>query len=224
MQDRRYEQLGAATGIVWIGLVVAGALAVIPGPPDVDAAAEDWANYFADNRSAIQVGNALIAVGVFFYVWFLGSLRSSLRAAEGGTGRLSNLAFGAGIASTGFILIALTAAFTAALRPEETSPELLRTLNDVGVVAGGASAGTYAALFLATAIVALRFGALSRRIGWIVGVCGGLQFLALGDAVTDSGVFSVDGVGGIVPLIALIVAILATSVGLVREPEGTRRT
>lgn len=220
MTERRYAQLGAATGIVWVILLVLGVLVVIPAPPEVSDTPDAWARYFVDDRSAIQFGNALIAIGVFFYVWFLGSLRSHLRAAEGGTGRLSSVAFGAGIASTGFIFIALTAAFTAALRPDEISPELVRTLNDVGVVAGGATAGAYAALLIATGFVALRFGALSPRIGWLSCVCGLLQFVAIGLATTDSGGFSIDEAGGVVPLIAFIVAILAISIRLVREPEG----
>jgi hypothetical protein len=217
MEDRRYEQLGAAAGIVWVLLVVLGALVVIPAPPEVVDTPEAWAQYFVDHRGAIQLGNALIAVGVLFYVWFLGSLRSCLRSAEGGTGRLSSIAFGAGIASTGFVFIALTAAFTAALRPDEISPELVRTLNDVGVVAGAATAGAYAALLFATALVAHRFGALSPRIAWVCGICGLLQFVALGLAFDDSGAFSIDEAGGAVPLIAFIVAIVAISMRMIRD-------
>lgn len=219
MNERRHAQLGAATGIAWVALLVLSLAVVIPAPPEVKDVPEAWARYFIDHRGAIQLGNALIAVGALFYLWFLGSLRSHLRAAEGGTGRLSDVAFGAGVASTGFIFIALTAAFTAALRPDEISPELVRTLNDVGVVAGGATAGAYAALLLATGLIALRFGALSRRIGWLCIVCGLLQFVAIG-LVTDSGGFSIDEAGGVVPLIAFAVAILSISISLVREPEG----
>jgi hypothetical protein len=220
LEDRRHAQLGAATGILWALLVVLGALVVIPAPPEVKDAPEAWAQYFVDHRGAIQFGNALIAVGVFFYIWFLGSLRSYLRAAEGGAGRLSNIAFGAGIASTGFVFIALAAAFTAALRPDEISPELVRTLNDVGVVAGGATVGAYAALFFATALVAHRFGALTPRIAWVSAICGLLQFVALGMAVNDSGAFSIDEAGGVVPLIAFIVAILAISIRMIRDAAG----
>jgi hypothetical protein len=223
MNDRRYARFGAATGIAWVILIVLGALVVIPPPPEVNDAPDAWARYFVDHRGAIQFGNALIATGVFFYVWFLGSLRSHLRAFEGGGGPLSSVAFGAGIASTGFVFIAVTAAFTAALRPDEISPELVRTLNDVGVVAGGSSAGAFAALLLATGLVALRFEALSARTGWVCCACGLIQFVALGLAVTDSGAFSIDEAGGVVPLVAFIVAILAICISLLREPEHTAR-
>jgi hypothetical protein len=220
MEGRRYAQMGAATGIIWVLLVALGALVVVPAPPEVKDAPEVWAQYFVEHRGAIQFGNALIAVGVFFYVWFLGSLRSYLRSAEGGAGRLSNIAFGAGIASTGFVFIALTAAFTAALRPDEISPELVRTLNDVGVVAGAATAGAYAALLVATGLVAHRFGALSPRIAWVCGICGLLQFVALGLAADDSGAFSIDEAGGAVPLIAFFVATMAISLRMIRDAAG----
>lgn len=224
METDRYARYGAAAGIVWVALLIIGFFIVFPNPPDFDAPAGDWSRYYIDNRSDIQVGNSILVVGLFFYVWWLGSLRSGLRAAEGGTGRLSNIAFGAGVGSLGFGLIAISAGYAAALRPELTAPQLTRSLNDLGVVAGGAAAGIFAALFIATAVAALRFGGLPAWVGWVSAVCGVAQFLAIGTAVTDSGAFSFDGfLGGFLPVITFVVGILAISIALVREPGPAAR-
>jgi hypothetical protein len=221
METDRYARYGAAAGIVFVVLLIVGFLLITPEPPDFDSSANEVAGYYSDNRSDVQWASAVIAVSLFFYVWWLGSLRSTLRAAEGGTGRLSNLAFGGGIASISFAVVALGAGFVAALRPGETSPEIVRAFNDLGVVAGAAAVGPFAALFLATAIVGLRFGALPAPVAWLAAIAGVLQLLTLGTGVTDEGAFSFDGfLGGFLPFVAFLLAILAISIAQVRgEPR-----
>jgi hypothetical protein len=47
------------------------------------------------------------------------------------------------------------------------------------------------------------------------------QPLAYGVAVTDSGPFAADGVlGGFIPIITFVVAMLGLSLALIREPKG----
>jgi hypothetical protein len=50
-------------------------------------------------RGALQTQALLFVIGAGFFLWFLGRLRGFLLRAEGGTGRLSTVAFGVGVVS-----------------------------------------------------------------------------------------------------------------------------
>jgi len=58
MNEDRYAKYGAATGIVFVVLVVIGFLIVTPSPPDLDAPVDEWSSYFTDHQDAINTGAA----------------------------------------------------------------------------------------------------------------------------------------------------------------------
>jgi hypothetical protein len=72
-----------------------------------------------DNQGEIQTGTTITAIGLFFYIWFLGSLRTALSRAEGGEGRLASVAYGGGLVSAGFFLVGLTTLQAAAFRTDD---------------------------------------------------------------------------------------------------------
>ena len=87
MENDRLARYGAATGIVFVILLVIGfGGLVLPNVPKTDASGQEWAAYFTDHQERIQTGVVLLGLAVFFFVWSLGSLRSVLVAAEGGAG------------------------------------------------------------------------------------------------------------------------------------------
>jgi hypothetical protein len=222
MSDDRFARYGAASGILAV-LLTAGAFVgfILPNAPDLDASGTDWATYFTDHQSRIQVGVIVLGVGLFFFIWFLGSLRSALARAEGGEGRLASVAFGGGIVAVASLLIAASAGAAAALRPEDLDPNTTRALNDLGVVAGGPGAAGFTALFAATAIVGYRHRALPAPVAGLSALAAITQPLAYGVAVTDSGAFAASGLlGGFIPIITFVVATLALSYALIREPQG----
>jgi hypothetical protein len=222
MNDDRFARYGAASGMLAVLLVVGSFLGfILPNAPDLDAPGTDWATYFTDHQSRIQVGVVVLGVGLFFFIWFLGSLRSALATAEGGEGRLASVAFGGGILAVATLLIAASAGAVAALRPEDLDPNTTRALNDLGAVAGGPGAAGFTALFAATAIVGYRYGAVPAPTAGLSALAAITQPLAYGVAVSDSGVFAADGVlGGFIPIITFVVAMLALSYALIREPRG----
>src|SRR2546430_12565266 len=90
MNEDRYVEYGAATGIVFVILTVIGFAVVIPNPPDLNAPATDWATYFLNHHDAVRAGLVVLSVAFFFYIWFLGTLTSVLRIAAG-TPRLPSI-------------------------------------------------------------------------------------------------------------------------------------
>jgi hypothetical protein len=222
MSDDRFARYAAASGILAVLLVVGSFLGfILPNAPDLDAPGTDWAAYFTDHQSRIQVGVIVLGVGLFFFIWFLGSLRAALARAEGGEGRLASVAFGGGIVAVATLLVAASAGAVAALRPGDLDPNTTRAFNDLGVVAGGPGAAGFTALFAATAIVGYRHRAVPAPIAGLSALAAITQPLAYGVAVTDSGAFAADGVlGGFIPIITFVVAMLGLSYALIREPKG----
>jgi hypothetical protein len=222
MNEDRFARYGAASGVLAVLLLVGSFVGLIlPNAPDLDAPGIAWAAYFTDHQSRIQVGVIVLGVGLFFFIWFLGILRSALARAEGGEGRLASVAFGGGIVAAVSLLIAGSAGAVAALRPEDLDPNTTRAFNDLGVVAGGPGAAGFTALFAATAIVGYRHRAVPAPIAGFSALAAITQPLAYGVAVTDSGAFAADGVlGGFIPIITFVIAVLTLSYALVRQPGG----
>ncbi|HEX2410357.1 MAG TPA: hypothetical protein VHJ39_04235 [Solirubrobacteraceae bacterium] len=155
-------RLAPLTGVVATLLVIAG-IVVMEGvadrpeesaPPDVVLA------YFRD-RDAVMGGSALYMLGGLFFIWFAGELRSSLRRAEGRDGRVSAIAFGAGVATGTLMLLIHAASFLGALYHEQLSPETARTLFLYPMAMTGAL------LLAATAAVALRTKILPKWLAWL---------------------------------------------------------
>ncbi len=217
MSDRDWERLGAATGALSVLLFIVG-FGIIPTPPDVDASATEIHAYYAEEQGGIQAALVLLTGALFFFIWFLGSLWSALRAAEGGTGRVSSIAFAGGVVSAGALFALITLLAGAAFRPEQSTPEVTTAINDLAVVSGASALAGLTALFAASAKVTFRHGAFSSAIGWVLALAALAQPFAVGAMLTDSGVFAGDGVLGLfLPITAFAVAILATSGALVHR-------
>jgi len=148
MDNDRFARYGAATGIIAVVLILIGFSIFGSGLPSTDASSQDWGSFFTDHQSRIQLGITIVGAGLFFFIWFLGSLRSAIAAAEGGTGRLASIAFGGGLVGVVALLIAVTGAAAAAFHPDQVDPTITRALNDFGTVAAapGARSGCSFAL------------------------------------------------------------------------------
>ena len=217
MSDRDWERLGAATGAVSVLLFIIG-FAILPTPPDVDALPLEIHAYYIEEQGGIQAAMVLLTGALFFFIWFLGSLRSALRVAEGGTGRVSSIAFAGGLVSAGALFSLVTLIAGAAFRPELSAPQVTATINDLAVVSGAPALAGLTALFAASAKVALRHGAFSRSIGLLLALAALAQPFAVGAMLTDTGVFAGDGVLGLIlPIAAFGVAILVMSGALVQR-------
>jgi hypothetical protein len=122
---------------------------------------------YHQHSNGILLGGFLWSLGVLLFVWFLGSLRSHYLAAEGGSGRLANLAWGSGLIASaiGFLI---------------PGPDEVGALNKDHLDASGASVlhhlgdaffigAEYAlpVLFFASAVLALRHAALPKWLGWV---------------------------------------------------------
>jgi len=115
----RFERNSAYAGLAAVVLWVAGLFTTVasqPGDHATDQQILTWAQTHADR---ILLGNWIFMVGCLCFVWFVGTLRSRLTVAEGGTTMLSSLAFIGG-AATGIFGLAMTAGDTAIAIDKDT--------------------------------------------------------------------------------------------------------
>ena len=219
MDNDRFDRYAAATGVIAVLLILVGFMLFGSDIPDANASAQDWGSFFTDHQSRIQLGITIVGVGLFFLIWFLGSLRSAIAAAEGGTGRLASIAFGGGLVGVVSLLIALTGAGAAAFHPDQVDPNgdpgaerLRHACRRAGRRRVHGAVRRHGDRRLPARCAAAPIAGFSALAAIT-------QPLAYGVAVTDSGAFASDGVLGLViPVITFSVAILTASVALARRP------
>ena len=206
------QRYAALSGIVFVVLMLVGAY-FVTDVPEADASTQEIARYLADGDNHVRnlIGAYLWVVGGLAFLVFASHLRSVLRRAEGGSGTLSNVVFGAGVVFTALwsasalALAAVPYAIQFSDAPV-SDPDLVRVLPNLGgllLLLGGGFAGIL--LLLATSVLTFRTGVLPRWLAWF------------GIVVAIALVFDVTYMN-IVPLLAWVVG---ASIVLLRRREET---
>ena len=219
----RAEQLAPLTGIAPFFLALAG-LVVWEGPadrPEWDAPRGVILSYFGD-RDTVILGGFLLMLAAVFFLCFAGWLRAVLRRAEDGPGGLSTVAYGGGLVAAASMLAMPASNIFGALYAEELSPQGAQTFYLFGDVFLYPAAMGAAVLVAATAIAALRTGALPRGHAWLSLVLAlWLLIPPLGSAAgTPENPASWTGLAAL-PLVLLWAAM--TSLILMLEPDDRER-
>lgn len=152
------ERLAPLDGIAAVGFWVAGVL-VLQGPgnqPDTDASPARALLFFTTEANAILVGTFLYLIGTLFFLWFLGLIRTRLVEAEGGSHRVSSIAFAGGVAAATLLLAQSAVHAAGAINNENLSADAAQVYLGINV------AFFYAAEF-ATSIFLLALGLVSLR-------------------------------------------------------------
>jgi hypothetical protein len=212
MDESRLERLAPLTGLIFVVLLITGT--VLINNYDFLPTGEELKSFYEDNSFIVWGGHYLVMLSAVFFIWFTGSLRSVLRTAEGGTGRLSAVAFGGGVAVGIVLFIAHGAGMAAASRggadsgiPVETAIALF---DFSGVLMGSVLPMGYAVLLGATAVISFRTGLFARWLSWVTGV---LAVLLL---IPEINVF----LGGIALLWVLVMSIVLYRSGTTATPEA----
>ena len=222
MDETRWERWGAASGFGAI-LTGAAAMAFERGALSTGDSPATIAAHYAGNHGALLAQAALFVLGSGFFIWFAGSLRSLLVRAEGGSGRLAAIAFGAAVASTVVTLVAL--AFQVGLARaagDAGQPALVGVMDALFVIANL----PLAVMLLAVAVVTFRSAALPSWLGWLTTVAAAAQAVPVLGIALDGGPLAADGwVSAYLPypLYAVWLA-CATVVTVARAGTSGRRT
>jgi hypothetical protein len=168
-----WERLAALAGIAAVAFWIVG-LVVQGEPPEEEgegaspgSGGADVLRWYTDETNTILAGGFTFQVGVLFFLIFLVALRLRLASVEGGSGFLTLLASGAGIAMAVLLLAAPGGDMAAAINDEELTPDsalALRFISDALFVGAELSAALFVA---ATGLLAVRLRALPVWLGWI---------------------------------------------------------
>jgi hypothetical protein len=162
------ERLAPLDGIAAVAFWFAGVL-VLQGPadqPDQDASPARALAFFKLEDSAILLGTFLFMVGTLFFLWFLGLVRTRLVAAEGGSHRLSSVAFAGGVATAVCLLLMPAVHATGAINNENLSPDAAQVylgINDAFFYGAELAAAVF---LLALGLVSLAGEAFPKWLGW----------------------------------------------------------
>jgi hypothetical protein len=184
-----WERLGAASGLVATVLfVVAFIIHLGQDPsgniPDI-ANAADFEGYLDEHEGSLKVQVLLNSIAIVLFLWFLGSLWSNLRAAEGGPARVSAIASAGGIAGAVMVLMGLVFLASALVAPNQVGVAGAYVVGAMSIALGGAA---FTVFFLAAGKVILKTGALPA-------VVGGLAFLAaVASALGFVSIFAEEGI------------------------------
>ncbi|HEX8099046.1 MAG TPA: hypothetical protein VF660_02460 [Actinomycetota bacterium] len=223
MDDRRWDQIAAATGIAFVVLLVIGRL-IAGQPPDVSAKPGEIRRYFVDHQSGLLLQGFLLGLAGVFFIWFAGTLRAFLRAAEGGAGRLSAISFGSaiGVLATFGPTVALSQTLTSSVA--RGSPPLAHALYELSFWFGDLVAFPVAVFIGAAALSAGRTRALPSWLAWGGLVVAGLSLLQGFDFfVRGTDFFQPNGFLGYVNYFLGLLWVLAASVLLLQRAGATGR-
>jgi len=233
MSERTWERIGALSGLQ--AAILFGAAFVIflttdpmgtPRVPDV-ANAADASAFIRDHQDALKVQLLLNSAAILAFVWFLGSLWSRLRAAEGGPARVAAIASAGGIVGAAAVLAGIVFEATAVLLPTGVDVTTLYVLSVMSIGLGGAA---FTVFFLAAGKVILQTRAMPVVIGVLAIVAAAASALGLVSIFVDEGIFNpATGAfgfwvrfGAFVIWVALASIVLTATVG--RRPTRTART
>jgi hypothetical protein len=160
--------LAPLSGVLFFVILLVGFLVLGEEPPDANDPVQDIVNFYIDKDSEIYAGVILEGLAAAALIFFAGSLRKTLRAAEGEGGTLSLVAF------AGLLTVAVGFAFDATISlalvesaDNGTDPQVMQTLsaifeNDFVPFAVGSLV-----FVLALGISILRHGAFPKWLGWV---------------------------------------------------------
>jgi hypothetical protein len=170
---RQLERWAPLGGIIFVVLMFTGTF-FVADVPDADSSPEKMADYLTDdgNHTRNIIGAYIWVVGALSFLWFAAHLRSTLRAAEGGTGIFSIIAFGAGVIYSALMMVSAVAfaavAYAVGLRDAPvTDPDLVRVLPQAWMILllGAGFAGIF--VVLASCIVSFQTRVLPRWLAWL---------------------------------------------------------
>lgn len=220
MDRVNWDRWAPASGILAVACWVATFFLPAKKPPDAGDPGAKFTAFLTDHRTALLVGAYIGLLGVVFFIWFLGSLVTTMR--DRGEPRVAAIAFGAGLLGGGLALFAFTMQTALAWGlGTEVDGAIVKTL-----VLGPNFAIMFpiAALSAAAAIAALRSEIFPQWYG-AAGLIATAWFLIGGAALARDGFFSPQGGFVFIGLIAFFAWLLLTSILLLRQmPEEAPTT
>ncbi len=170
-RDGSWQQLGAASGLLATLLFAIAFVVFLGTSPGGDPAlpnishADAAPSYLAAHLSAIRVVVLLNDLGIALFLWFLVSLWTTLRQAEGDPGRGSTAAVIGGASGSVLVLAGLALIAAAGLSTSPAQAESVGTLYTASSLLIALGGALFSLFFFGAAKVILHTGVLGRWLG-----------------------------------------------------------
>jgi hypothetical protein len=188
LTQERWHVLAPLTGVVFVALAVLAFIISGETPDSNDPPIKILAFYIKHDTRQIWA-SVVLAWGAVFFLFFLGVLRTTLRAAEGGLARLSTVAFGGGVVlAIGMLAFAGFTFCLADIADDGLTPQAAQALNALNTDFFFPVAVGLGTLLISTALFTIRSRALPQWLAWsalVIGIAavtpiGFFAFLAFG--------------------------------------------
>jgi hypothetical protein len=214
------QRIAAASGLVFVLMVVLSIIVNPEATPDTDAAATEFLEYVRDEKDNIELSALFGALGAVALLWFTGTVTAALSRAETlvhGFARFSWVTLAGGLIAVALILVNSALLLTISATPEDAVPAVARALVVASQICFVMAAVGFVAMFSSAGLLVLRCGGLPRWLGWHGLLTGFLWTLALFAVLApedNGGAFEVYWP---LALIGFLVWVVAASVALVRD-------
>jgi hypothetical protein len=217
MTNQRLERFAAGAGI--LGTLMSVTYVLMPPHGSRYPYTPQVIAEMARNHESYLFKNLLGTLSFFTFLFFLGSLYSALRRAEGDTGWLSLLALGGGLVMTAVHSLESVASYALAWHvAHEGDVAAVTALGDIQDLTAYYYAVPLAVMFVAASIVAYRTRVLPRWIAWLGFVAGAVWIVgAAGVLDPQNGPLTAIGFG--IGLLVYWLWIPATSIVLMRRQD-----
>jgi hypothetical protein len=175
---------GALGGIVYVVLFIVGTILLYSGAPASDSSPAKIIRYYSDSghRDRISIGWIVGGLGVFAFLWFLSSLRRSVRRLEGEDGFLTAATTIGGVVYATLAFAALAVNMGIRTMSDDTFhhtvyPGLIHAADDASYILHATGGAGAAAMIIAASLAAMRAGAVRAWAGWL-GIAAGVIALA----------------------------------------------
>lgn len=184
--SRALRVWGSLGGLAFVVLFVIGSALIFNGPNGDESPAKYVAFYGdAGHRNKINIGWLLAGLGVFFFLWFVASLRETVRKATVNSADDGMLGFMVTIGGTAYAAVTMTALGEAAgVRTmsddtflHQVFPGVIHANDDGTYIAHATGTAALAAMIVAFSVTVLATRMLPRWIGWF-GVVAAVAALA----------------------------------------------
>lgn len=206
MAKANWDRLASLSGLAFIVLLIVSN--AIFSPPALSKSNGKILAYFTNHHRAGLISGILAGLAVVAFVWFLGSLATTLR--EAGEQRLAATAFGTGLVVAGLAMVGTLIQTALVFRVAADSPDTVRALYDVGALTFGMIGFPIAGMAAATGIAAIRSRVFPE---WCVLACGAVAVVSIvgGIALKTHGFFSPTGAMGLIKFIVFLAWVLLTT-------------
>ena len=183
VRTRSVARWTALAGAVYVVLFVVGTIVLFSGAPAGDASPAKVIQWYSDSghRDRVNIGWILVGLGIFFFLWFVATVRQAVRSVDGEGILTAVVGIGGAVyAAVAFAAVSLNAGIRTMSDDtyrHQVYPDLIHAADDAGYVMHATGAAALGAMIIALSLAFKWAGVWPSWAGWLGVVVG---ILAIG--------------------------------------------